>query len=94
MTTKCLMPNNEKFSNIPNDTTYKEKAIGTFSVPKLFIETEEAQLKSHSNSEIKTISDHNKQVSKYYVKRGQNSKPISSFINLRQSYLLRRNQIQ
>ena len=75
MTTKGLMPNNEKLSNIPNDTTYKEKAIGTFSVPKLFIETEEAQLKSHSNSEIKTISDHNKQVS-MYVKHGQNSKPI------------------
>ena len=68
MTTKCLMPNNEKLLNIPNDTTHKEKAIGTFSVPKLFIETEEAQLKSHSNSEIKTISEHNKQVSKYVCK--------------------------
>ena len=28
------------------------------------IETKEAQLETHSNSEIKTISDHEKQVSK------------------------------
>ena len=68
MTTKWLTPNNGKLSNIPNDTTYKEKAIGTFSVPKLLIETEEAQLETHSNSEIKTISDHKKQVSKTWSK--------------------------
>ena len=46
MTTKWLTPNNGKLSNIPNDTTYKEKAICTSSVPKLLIETEEAQLES------------------------------------------------
>ena len=64
MTTKGLTPNNGKMPNILNDATDKEKVIGTFSVSKLLIEPEEVQLESHSNSEIKNISDHKKQVSK------------------------------
>ena len=62
------VPNNGKLSNIPNETTYKVEAIGISSVPKLLIEIEEPQLESHSNSEIKTISDHKKQVSKTWSK--------------------------
>ena len=41
----------------------KKKAMSTVSVPKTCIETEEAQLESQ-NSEVKTISDQKKQVSK------------------------------
>ena len=69
MTTKWLKPgqwlkpNNGKFSNIIKDSVYKQKNI-TFSVSKLCVETEEAQLESHSNSDLKTNSDHKKQVSK------------------------------
>ena len=63
MTTKWLKPNNKKLSNILKDNAYQQKAIGV-SVSKLCIETEETQLESHSKSEINTISDHKKQVSK------------------------------
>ena len=63
MTTKWLKPNNKKLSNILKDNAYQQKAIG-ISVSKLCIETEETQLESHSKSEINTISDHKKQVSK------------------------------
>ena len=70
MTTKWLKPghhwlkrNNGKFLKIPKDSTYKHKGI-TFSVSKLCVETEEAQCESHSNSDLKTNSDHKKQVSK------------------------------
>ena len=48
MNAKWLKLKNGKFSNILKDD----------------IETKEAQLETHSNSEIKTISDHKKQVSK------------------------------
>ena len=63
MATKGLTPNNGKLSKMLNDATIKKKIIGTFSVPKLLMETE-VQLETHSNSEIKNISDHKKQVSK------------------------------
>ena len=63
MTTKWLKPNNGKLSNIIKDSADQQKAI-CFSVSQLCIETEEAQLESNSNSELKTNSDHNKQVSK------------------------------
>jgi hypothetical protein len=43
--------------------TYKQKAMSTVSVPKTCIETKEAQLESQ-NSEVKTISDQKKKVSK------------------------------
>ena len=68
MTTKWLKPghwlkpNNGKLSNILKGNAYKQKAINIVSVPKIDIETK-AQLESQ-NSEIKTISDHKKQVSK------------------------------
>ena len=42
---------------------YKQKAMSTVSVPMTCIETEEAQIESQ-NSEVKTISDQKKQVSK------------------------------
>ena len=45
------------------DSTYKQKVV-SFSVSKLCMETEEAQPESHSNSDLKTNSDHKKQVSK------------------------------
>ena len=48
MNAKWLKLKNGKISNILKDD----------------IETKGAQLESHSNSEIKTISDHKKQVSK------------------------------
>ena len=69
MTTKWLKPgqwlkpNNGKFLNIIKDSVYKQKNI-TFSVSKLCVETEEAHLESHSNSDLKTNPDHKKQVSK------------------------------
>ena len=63
MTTKWLKPNNGKLSNIIKESVDQQKAIG-FSVSKLCIETEEAQLESRLNSEQKTNSDHKKQVSK------------------------------
>ena len=63
MTTKWLKPNNGKLSNILKDNAYQQKAIG-FSVSKLCIETEEAQLESHSKSEINAISEQKKQVSR------------------------------
>ena len=63
MTTKGLKPNNGKLSNILKDNAYQQKAIG-FSVSKICIETEEAQLESHSMSETNAISDNKKQVSK------------------------------
>ena len=63
MTKKWLKPNNGKLSNIIKDSADQQKAI-CFSVSQLCIETEEAQLESNSNSELKTNSDHNKQVSK------------------------------
>ena len=69
MTTKWPKPvsflrsNNEKFSNMIKDSAYKQKVV-SFSVSKLCMETEEAQLESHSNSDLKTNSDHKKQVSK------------------------------
>ena len=68
MTTKWLKPNNGKFSSMVKDKDYKQKAIGTFSVPKICIEKEEAQLESHSKSEIEAISDHKKKVSKTWSK--------------------------
>ena len=58
-----MKPNNKNFLNIIKDSVYKQKNI-TFSVSKLCVETEEAQLESHSNSDLKTNSDHKKQVSK------------------------------
>ena len=61
MTTKWLKPNNGKLSNIIKDSCDQQKSI---CVSQLCIETEEAQLESNSNSELKTNSDHNKQVSK------------------------------
>ena len=45
------------------DSAYKQKVV-SLSVSKLCMETEEAQLESHSNSDLKTNSDHKKQVSK------------------------------
>ena len=63
MTTKWLKPNNGKLSNIIKDSCDQQKSI-CVSVSQLCIETEEAQLESNSNSELKTNSDHNKQVSK------------------------------
>ena len=63
MNKKWLKPNNEILSNILKDNAYQQKAIG-ISVSKLCIETEEKQLESHSKSEINTVSDHEKQVSK------------------------------
>ena len=63
MTTKQLQPNSGKLSNILKGNAYKQKAMSTVSVPKTCIETEEAQLESQ-NSEVKTISDQKKQVSK------------------------------
>ena len=69
MTTKWLKPghwlkpNNGKFLKIQKDSAYMQKGI-TFSVSKLCVETEEAQCESHSNSDLKTNSDHKKQVSK------------------------------
>ena len=63
MTTKWLKPNNGKLSNIIKESADQQKAIG-FSVFKLSIETGEAQLESCLNSELKTNSDHEKQVSK------------------------------
>ena len=63
MTTKWLKPNNGKLSNIIKDSADQQKAI-CFSVSHIYIETEEAQLESNSNSELKTNSDHNKKVSK------------------------------
>ena len=62
MTTKWLKPNG-KLSNIIKDSADQQKAI-CFSVSQLYIETEEAQPESNSNSEVKTNSDHDKQVSK------------------------------
>ena len=58
-----LRPNNGKFLNMIKDSAYKQKVV-SFSVSKLCMETEEAQLESHSNSDLKTNSDHKKQVSK------------------------------
>ena len=63
MTTKWLKSNSGKLSNIIKDSADQQKAI-CFSVSQLCIETEEAQLESNSNSEVKTHSDHDKQVSK------------------------------
>ena len=63
MTTKWLRPNNGKLLNIIKDSCDQQKSI-CVSVSQLCIETEEAQLESNSNSELKTNSDHNKQVSK------------------------------
>ena len=63
MTTKWLKPNNGKLSNIIKESADQQKAIA-FSVSKLSIETGEAQLESCLNSELKTNSDHKKQVSK------------------------------
>ena len=63
MTTKWVNSNNGKLSNIIIDSADQQKAI-CFSVSQLFIETEEAKLESKSNSELKTNSDHIKQVSK------------------------------
>ena len=51
MTTKWQKPNNGKLSNILKNNADQQKAIG-FSVSKLYIETKEAQLESHSKSEI------------------------------------------
>ena len=51
MTTKWQKPNNGKLSNILKNNADQQKAIG-FSVSKLCIETKEAQLESHSKSEI------------------------------------------
>ena len=71
MTTKWMKPSklgNEKLPKVMIDTlednAHKQKPVGSFSTHKLSIETEEAQLESHSKSEIKTISDLMKQVSK------------------------------
>ena len=58
-----LRPNNGKYSNMIKDSAYKQKVI-SFSVPKICMETEEAPLESHSNSDLKTNSDPKKQVSK------------------------------
>ena len=64
MTTKWPKPNNGELKNILKGNAYRQKAIGTVSVPETCMnETEEAQLESQ-NSEIKTISDQMKQVSK------------------------------
>ena len=69
MTTKWLKPghwlkpNNREFLKILKDSDFKQKGI-IFSLSKLCVETEKAQLESHSNSDLKTNSDHNKQVSK------------------------------
>ena len=62
MTTKQLIPNNGKLLNILKGNANKQKATGTVSVLKICIEKEEAHLES-KNSEIKTVSDHKKQVS-------------------------------
>ena len=58
-----LRPNNGKYSDMIKDSVYKQKVI-SFSVSKICMETEEARLESHSNSDLKTNSDHKKQVSK------------------------------
>ena len=63
MTTNWTKPNNEKYSDIIKDSVYKQKVI-SFSVSKICMETEEARRESHSNSDLKTNSDHKKQVSK------------------------------
>ena len=63
MTTNWTKPNNGKYSDMIKDSVYKQKVI-SFSVSKICMETEEAQLDSHSNSDLKTNSDHKKQVSK------------------------------
>ena len=63
MTTKWLKHNNGKLSNIIKESADQQKAI-SFSVSKLCIETGEAQLESSLNSDLKTNSDHKKQVSK------------------------------
>ena len=60
MTTKQLIPNNGKCSNILKGNANKKKATGT--VLKICIEKEEAHLES-KKIRIKTVSDHKKQVS-------------------------------
>ena len=46
------------------DDSHKQKHVVSFSTTQNSIETDEAQLESHSNSEIKPISDLEEQVSK------------------------------
>ena len=67
MTTKWMKPSKVGNRHLPKvvidsleDNDHKQKPAAS----KLSTETEEAKLESHSNSEIKTISDLKKQVSK------------------------------